>query len=236
MCSESGDANTQIMTGPRRTRAAALRSGFDYQDLVAAESMLRILKHPSRYEWVKLEVKEAGKLDDVLVLGRDGVVEATQVKQSNHPLRPENAWTWEKLLDTSGGGESLIQEWWDAVKKLDGMFSGVEPRLFSNRRRGSGFCLTLDGRVDEGRTAPEHLELMRAQLGDDAKDFFARFRFHIDEQDLPDFDERLLRELQKIGVDKNGWLRLKRRYQVLDQVRKPSRKRRDPSRRHQDRV
>ena len=60
----------------RRTRTGARRSGDDYQDLVAAKALLRILKHPSRYLWVKFEAREAGTLDDVLVLRTDDVVEA----------------------------------------------------------------------------------------------------------------------------------------------------------------
>ena len=82
----------------RRTRTGARRSGDDYQDLVAAKALLRILKHPSRYLWVKFEDREAGTLDDVLVLRTDDVVEASQVKFSTDALRPGDPLTWEKLL------------------------------------------------------------------------------------------------------------------------------------------
>ena len=60
-----------------RTRTATRRSGDDYQDLVAARTMLIFLKNPSLYQWIKLEAREAGKLDDVVVLRADGTVEAT---------------------------------------------------------------------------------------------------------------------------------------------------------------
>ena len=171
--------------------------------------MLQILKRPSLYKWAKLEAREAGKLDDVLVLRRGGVLEATQVKHSTNPLRPGDPWTWETLLDRSNRRKSLIQDWCDSIKKLDDVFRAVEPRLVSNRRPGEGFCLKPDSLIDVDRTAPEHLALIRTQLGEDAEDFIARFRFNVDEQDLPDYDERLLREFQKLGVDENGWLRLK---------------------------
>ncbi len=198
------------MTGETLTRTGARRYGDDYQDLVAAEAMLQILKHPSRYEWVKLEAREAGKLDDVLVLRKDGILKATQVKSSPNPLRSETTWTWETLLAPSPGGTSLIQDWWNSVKKLEDLYDEIEPKLYSNRLRGSGFYLKPDGLVDQDRTDDEHLACISSQLGEDASDFLERFRFRIDEQDLPEYDESLQREFHLLGVPELGWLSLQR--------------------------
>lgn len=197
------------MTSPQLTRSGTLRYGFDYQDLVAAEAMLQILRHPARYEWVKLEVREAGKLDDVLVLRSDGLLEATQVKASPRPLESGNSWTWETLLKPSKSGTSLIQDWCGSVKKLERMFDVVEPILFSNRRLGDGFCIGPDKLVDQDKTDNKHLECIASQLGEYASDFLERFRFEVDEQDLSDFDERLRREFQQLGVSEQGWPSLK---------------------------
>ena len=90
----------------RRTRTATRRSGDDYQDLVAAKAMLSFLKHPSLFRWIKLEAREAGKLDDVVVSRADGTVEATQVKFSTDVLRPGDPLIWEDLLDRGNQGNS----------------------------------------------------------------------------------------------------------------------------------
>ena len=197
------------MTRPRLTRTGARRSGDDYQDLVAAEAMLRILKHPSRYGWVKLEAKEAGKLDDVLVLRRDGIVEATQVKYSTDTLRPNDPWTWDRFLKTSKTGPSLLQDWFNSVKQLDEAFVSTEPKLVSNRKAGDDLHLDGNGRVDVSLTCDGILDKIQSQLDENTSEFLERFRFEVGEQDLVALDERLSREYERIGVSAHGWLNLK---------------------------
>ena len=193
----------------KQTRTGARRSGDDYQDLVAAEAVLRVLRHPSRYRWVKFEAHEAGRLDDVLILRADGTVEATQVKFSTDALRPGDPWNWEKLLDQPKGGSSLIQAWCKSVALLDETYGATEPRLVSNRVAASDLLLTPRGYVDRNQTAPAVLEQIHSQLGDYSDDFLERFRFEVDEQDLPDLDETLLRQFQALGVSEENWLSLK---------------------------
>ena len=192
-----------------RTRTGARRSGDDYQDLVAAEALLRLLRHPLRYRWVKFEAREAGRLDDVLVLRADGTVEASQVRYSTDALDSDDPWTWQKLLEQSNGRPSLIEVWHQSVAKLDELYERTEPRLVSNRRAGADFLLTQGGYVDCSQTAPSVLEQIHSQLGEDGKDFLNRFRFEVDEQDLSDLDESLWREFQTLGVSAQGWLSLK---------------------------
>ena len=114
-----------------RTRTATRRSGDDYQDLVAAKTMLTFLKNPSLYRWIKLEAREAGKLDDVVVLRVDGTVEATQVKFSTDVLRPGDPLTWKNLLrrGSQGMSPSLIEQWWNSVVALDQEYFRTEPKL-----------------------------------------------------------------------------------------------------------
>ena len=192
-----------------RTRTGARRSGDDYQDLVAAEALLRLLKHPSRYRWVKFEAREAGRLDDVLVLRADGTVEASQVRYSTDPLRSGDSWTWQKLLEQPKGRLSLIEAWHKSVAKLGETYETTEPRLVSNRRAGDDLLLTPRGYVDRSQTGPTVLEQIQSQLGDDSEDFLKRFRFEVDEQDLSDLDESLRGEFQALGVSAQGWLSLK---------------------------
>ena len=171
--------------------------------------MLKILKYPSQYEWVKLEAKEAGKLDDVLVLRRDGIVEATQVKYSTDTLRPNDPWTWDRFLKRSKTGPSLLQDWFDSVKKLDEAFVSTEPKLVSNRKAGDDLHLDANGRVDVSLTCDGIPDKIQSQLDENTSEFLERFRFEVGEQDLVALDERLSREYERIGVSAHGWLNLK---------------------------
>ena len=195
--------------GQKQTRTGARRSGDDYQDLVAAKTLLGLLRHPSRYRWVKFEAREAGKLDDVLVLRADGIVEATQVKYSTDALRPGDSWNWATLLEQDRGRSSLIQKWCESVVRLDETYGGSEPRLVSNRRAGDDLLLTSSGLVDTDRTDPDVLESIRSQLGEHTDNFLERFRFDLDEQDLPDFEENLLRQFKASGLSEANWLSFK---------------------------
>ena len=191
-----------------RTRTATRRSGDDYQDLVAAKTMLAFLKNPSLYQWIKLEAREAGKLDDVVVLRVDGTVEATQVKFSTDVLRAGDPLTWKNLLRRGNQGKSLslIQQWWDSVVALDQEYGRTEPRLFSNRKAGDDLFLTATGRIDVDKTSPDVLDQITAILGDDADDFIERFCFEVTEQGLTDLKERLQREFQSLGLPGTNWL------------------------------
>ena len=191
-----------------RTRTATRRSGDDYQDLVAAKKMLAFLNNPSLYQWIRLEAREAGKLDDVVVLRVDGTIEATQVKFSTDVLRAGDPLTWSNLLRRGNQGKSpsLVQEWWDSVVALDQEYGRTEPRLFSNRKAGGDLFLTATGRIDADKTSPDVLDQITAILGDDTDDFIERFCFEIDEQGLTDLKERLQREFQSLGLPETNWL------------------------------
>ena len=191
-----------------RTRTATRRSGDDYQDLVAAKKMLAFLNNPSLYQWIRLEAREAGKLDDVVVLRVDDTIEATQVKFSTDVLREGDPLTWSILLrrGNQGRSPSLVQEWWDSVVALDQEYGRTVPRLFSNRKAGDDLFLTATGRIDVDKTSPDVLEQITTILGDDTDDFIERLCFEIDELGLPDLKERLQREFQSLGLPETNWL------------------------------
>ena len=191
-----------------RTRTATRRSGDDYQDLVAAKTMLNFLKNPSLYQWIKLEAREAGKLDDIVALRVDGTVEATQVKFSTDVLRSSDPLTWKNLLHRGNQEKSppLIEQWWNSVVALDKEYGRTEPRLFSNRKAGDDLFLTATGRIDVYKTSTDVLEKIKALFGADADDFIERFRFEVNEQGLSDLEERLQREFQSLGLPDANWL------------------------------
>ena len=199
----------------RRTRTATRRSGDDYQDLVAAAAMLRVLENPSLYRWIKLEAAEAGKLDDVVALRVDGTVEATQVKFSTDVLRPGDPLTWKDLLHQRHGDNtpSLIQQWQRSVVALDELYGKTEPRLFSNRKAGDDLFLTASGLIDVTRTGSDVLDQIKEQLGEGADDFIKRFRFQVNEQGFPDLKARLQLQFQARALPESNWLGF------LDQIR-----------------
>ncbi|MDE2744755.1 MAG: dsDNA nuclease domain-containing protein [Chloroflexota bacterium] len=202
----------------QRTSVGAARSGFDYQDLVAAESFIRVLERPSRYRWVKLEAKEAGKLDDVVVLRADGLVEATQVKFSRDALAENVAWTWRRLLDKKDEqSKSLLQDWCESVALLDSRYERTIPRLVSNRRAGFDLYLQADGHVDKSQTDSKVLTKVQEQLGDSADDFLERFTFSVNHQDHEDFEELLLRRFEALRLTDDKWYRFKDR--IRDWIR-----------------
>ena len=170
--------------------------------------MLTFLKNPSLYQWIKLEAREAGKLDDVVVLRVDDTVEATQVKFSTDVLRPGDPLTWKNLLrrGNQGMSPSLIEQWWDSVVALDQEYGRTEPRLFSNRKAGDDLFLTATGRIDVDKTSSDVLERIKSLLGDVADDFIERFCFEVNEQGLTDLQERLQREFQSLGLPETNWL------------------------------
>ena len=193
---------------PKLTRTATRRSGDDYQDLVAAKAILVFLKHPFLHRWIKLEAREAGTLDDVLVLRADHTVEATQVKFSTDVERRGDPWTWGNLLRrrNQGKGYSLIQQWWQSVAPLDQRYGKTKPKLFSNRKVGDDLFLTATGRIDVGKTSPDVLEQIKSQLGEDADDFIERFHFEVNERGIDDLTEHLQREFQSLGLPDENWL------------------------------
>ena len=192
----------------KRTRTGARRAGDDYQDLVAANALLCVLKNPRRYSWVKFEAREAGKLDDLLARRNDGTVEATQVKFSTDVMRAGDAWTWDKLLDQRKG-LSFVQQWSHSITGLHEVYGAVEPRLYSNRQAGADLFLTNDRCVDVGRTDSGVLQKIREQLGDAADDFLRRFRFEVAQQDLLDLDDSLAREFTELGLPEGNWPQFK---------------------------
>ena len=124
-------------------------------------------------------------------------------------LRPGDPWTWEKLLVASRSGSSLIQDWHASIRLLDDDYRKAIPRLVSNRSAGEDLRLKSNGLVDTDSTDPAILQRIEAQLGNDTSDFLERFRFVINEQDLPELDENLLRQFKAVGGCEQGWLSLK---------------------------
>ena len=55
-------------------RAAITRSGFEYQDLIGIEVLIKFYRDPTLYHWVELESEDpqVGSLDDIVASRTDG--------------------------------------------------------------------------------------------------------------------------------------------------------------------
>lgn len=70
------------MANPTIKSTAIVRAGYEFQDLVGIEALIRFYREPHLFDWVMLEADEDayGFLDDVIAARSDGTFEFTQVK------------------------------------------------------------------------------------------------------------------------------------------------------------
>ena len=70
------------MANPIIKATAIVRAGYEYQDLVGIETLIRYFRDPDIYEWVRLEAADSpyGYLDNLVAARVDGSFELTQVK------------------------------------------------------------------------------------------------------------------------------------------------------------
>lgn len=209
------------------TPTGARRSGDDYQDIIALQYMVEWLENPRRYERMVVEDDDSENkfLDDVRLDRSDGTLVVRQVKFSVHPEAPDDAWTWESLLDQRLGKErrdgtrpelpSLLQKWGRTWTQLTTSSDGslppqVDAAVVSNRRTAPDLKASLNERshVDFDRIAASDIktEIVR-QLGDEAaaRAFFDGFRFELEHPSYEALAEGLLRRLKVLGGDVDGW-------------------------------
>ncbi|TIP52919.1 MAG: hypothetical protein E5X56_33770, partial [Mesorhizobium sp.] len=91
--------------------SAITRAGYEYQDLVGIEVLIRHYRDPTLFEWVQLESDDPSvkSLDDVVAKRMDGSVEYIQVKftvnSAEYPL------DWDYLLSKKENGTSMLAKW-----------------------------------------------------------------------------------------------------------------------------
>jgi len=91
--------------------SAIPRAGYEYQDLVGIEVLLRQYRDPELYAWVLLEADDTDyrALDDVVAARKDGSYEFVQVKFTVDSDRYELDWDW--LLAKTKTGTSMLEKW-----------------------------------------------------------------------------------------------------------------------------
>lgn len=120
-------------------RPAIIRAGFDYQDLVGLEVLIRHFRDPHLYQWVELEAEDAAvqSLDDVIALRQDGSVEYTQIKFTVDAATYPLDWDW--LLARTKRGTSMLAKWAGAFSRAQTHGSVARAELRTNRRPSAVF-------------------------------------------------------------------------------------------------
>jgi NACHT domain-containing protein len=203
------------------------RSGFEYQDLVGIEVLLRFYRDPNLYQWVELESedKKTGKLDDVVAARRDSSFELLQVKFTANPARYFLNWHW--LLAKKGRGNSLLKKWSAALSTVKTLGRVHSARLRTNRRPDPEFARALKGRlVDFEKIPKKRRTVVSKELGGDeaARTFFSQFEFGHSELLIDDLETKLRGEIVPTDTDNTGWLLLReqtRKWSIRKQYPEP---------------
>jgi len=200
------------------TATGARRTGDRYQDVVAVEVFVQMLARPEEYAYVRLEAYDlACRLDDVVVVLKDGHIIAKQVKFSTDPDAQDDPWTWEDLTrqesGLSGPRKSLLQKWAGSVDKLGQQASTFAAEVVSNRSAAPDLagCLQPDGFVDFVRIPDDIRDEVSNQIGGEAaaRAFFARCEFKLDQPSLEELDHGVHEQFRRLGGTDEGWYRLK---------------------------
>jgi hypothetical protein len=120
------------------------RSGFEYQDLIGIEVLLRFYRDPKLFRWVALEAEEpkVGKLDDVVAARTDNSYELLQVKFTADPAKYFLDWEW-LLFKKGKKGTSFLKKWAEGLKKVKDLGPVHSARLRTNRIPDADFSKAL---------------------------------------------------------------------------------------------
>ena len=197
---------------PTIKSTAITRAGYEYQDLVGIEILIRHYRDPNLYDWVKVESDDPASrsLDDVVARRKDGSVEYYQVKFTVDPEKYVLDWEW--LLEAKGTGSSMLKKWVDAFYRAKAAGPVYSAELRTNRKAAGSFrsCLTNDI-VDFDKVLDAHRAGVEASCGgnDRAREFFSQFKFLSNQLDLDRYENALRDRLVPSDTDSSGWLLLR---------------------------
>src|SRR3989442_6820243 len=146
--------------------AAIPRTGYEYQDLVGIEVLIRQYRDPELYAWVLLEADDtiSRALDDVVAARKDGSFEFIQVKFTVDSDRYKLDWDW--LLSKTTSGTSLLEKWAKSLARVAAMGPIHSAGLKTNRIPSTEFANYLKGsRVDIDLLPKDILESVESACG-----------------------------------------------------------------------
>jgi len=192
--------------------AAIPRAGYEYQDLVGIEVLIRHYRDPELYAWVQLEADDTSyrALDDVVAARKDGSYEFVQVKFTVDSDRNELDWDW--LLGKTAKGTSMLEKWAKSLARIAAMGPIYSAGLKTNRKPSAEFTKCLKGvRVDLDLLPKEIREPVERACGGvgEAKMFFRTFDFFGGLPDLDGYENYLRDQLVPTDTDSPGWFALR---------------------------
>ncbi|RCI78364.1 hypothetical protein DNK03_14400 [Brucella anthropi] len=201
------------MAGNRTIKFTAItRAGYEYQDLVGIEMLIRHYRDPALFEWVQLESDDPSvrSLDDVVAKRMDGSVEYVQVKFTVDPT--EYALDWDYLLSKKAKGTSMLAKWAKSFARAKANGPVHSAQLKTNRIPSPDFAGCMNGpRIDLAKVPTTTLALVEAECGgaSAAADFFDVFAFDTSLPDLDRYEAQLRDHLVPTDTDSAGWLLLR---------------------------
>jgi hypothetical protein len=188
--------------------AAIPRAGYEYQDLVGIEVLIRQYRDPDLYAWVQLEADDTSyrALDDVVAARKDGSYEFLQVKFTVDSDRYELDWEW--LLAKAKNGTSMLEKWAKSLARVAEKGPIHSAGLKTNRIPSAEFSKYLNGeRIDLELLPGTIRESVEAACGGTAKAkvFFSVFDFWGGLPDLNRYENDLRAQLVPTDMDSSGW-------------------------------
>ena len=201
------------MAANKKIKATTItRAGYEFQDLVGIEMLIRHYRDPNLFEWVQIESDDpnAKALDDVVALRKDGSVEYVQVKFTVDSEKYPLDWDW--LLGKTTNGTSMLDKWAKSFRKATAYGPIHSARLKTNRVPIDAIAACMENnKILLAKLDTETRRLVEAECGGptEATDFFANFEFTSAMPDLEYFEVQLRDQLVPSDTDQSGWLLLK---------------------------
>jgi hypothetical protein len=188
--------------------SAIVRAGYEYQDLVGIEVLIRYFRDRDLYDWVKLEANDSpyGALDDVVAARADGSFEFTQVKFTVDEGTNLLEWGW--LLKRKPNGTSMLAKWVKALAGVRALGKIHLAELRTNRVPSSDFAAVMNGElVDLMLLDTDLRKVIEAECGGEteARAFFETFVFKSGERNLDSLEHAVKSELVPSHLDPSGW-------------------------------
>ena len=198
------------MTPHSYKRVGVIRAAFEYQDLIAIQTLIDFYEDRALYRWVQLDAEDRGfqSVEDVVAFRPDGKYELTQVKFTPDPTSTANTVSWHWLTQRKERTRSLLQKWAATTLKCKNAGTLGHACLKTDRRPEADFLRCLSGtRVDYTLLSSAERILIQSQLGsaEAAQCFFENFHFCHSKPHLDDLDKTLRGRLSS-DTDQGGWL------------------------------
>ncbi len=189
--------------------ASMPRAGYEYQDLVGIDILIRQYRDPELYAWVLLEADDTRfrALDDVVAARKDGSYDLFQVKFTVDSDRNELGWDW--LLEKTKNGTSMLEKWAKSLARLATMGPIHSAGLKTNRKPSAAFAKCLKGsHIDIDLLPKEIRESVESACGGiaEARVFLRTFDFFGGMLDLDRYENYLRDQLVPTDTDSLGWI------------------------------